>query len=174
MTEEVWKPIAGFPNYFVSDLGNVVRRVGRTSRALRGSFSKDGYRQVTLTRPCFQSTRKVHHLVLETFVGARPDGCECDHINGVPFDNRLENLHWVTRSENLRNPVTHPHLSQRRTRARAVLCVTTGDVFASITMAARELRLTRQSVEKVCLGQLNHTHGLHFRFVDAEDSINNR
>lgn len=41
----------------------------------------------------------VHRLVLITFIGDRP-GMEVNHKNGVKTDNRLENLEWVTRSEN--------------------------------------------------------------------------
>ena len=42
------------------------------------------------------------HAVLSAWVGPRPEGYECDHINGVPTDNRLENLEWVTKEENVR------------------------------------------------------------------------
>ena len=50
----------------------------------------------------------IAHTVLETFIGPRPHGLECDHINRIPHDNRLENLRWVTRSENMRNRVISP------------------------------------------------------------------
>lgn len=46
---------------------------------------------------------RVHHLVLETFVGMCPPGMQCDHINRNRTDNRLENLRWVTPKENSRN-----------------------------------------------------------------------
>jgi hypothetical protein len=38
----------------------------------------------------------VHRLVLEAFVGPCPDGHQCGHDNGVPSDNRVANLAWVT------------------------------------------------------------------------------
>ena len=34
----------------------------------------------------------VHRLVLLTFVGKPTEGQEARHVNGVPTDNRLENL----------------------------------------------------------------------------------
>ena len=37
------------------------------------------------------------------FIGMPPEGKECDHINRVRDDNRLENLRWVTKIENERN-----------------------------------------------------------------------
>ena len=45
---------------------------------------------------------KVHHAVLEAWGFPRPKGFECDHINGNKTDNRLVNLEWVTRGENVR------------------------------------------------------------------------
>ena len=45
---------------------------------------------------------QVHHAVLEAWGFPRPAGYQCDHINGNTFDNRLENLEWVTRAENIR------------------------------------------------------------------------
>lgn len=49
--------------------------------------------------------RYVHHLVLEAFVGPRPAGQEGRHLNDNPIDNRLENLAWGTRSQNLHDRV---------------------------------------------------------------------
>ena len=47
----------------------------------------------------------VHHAVLLAWVGPHPDGYQADHINGDAGDNRLENLEWVTRAENMRRAV---------------------------------------------------------------------
>ena len=44
----------------------------------------------------------VSHAVLSAWVCPRPEGMECDHINGNHLDNRLENLEWVTPAENTR------------------------------------------------------------------------
>jgi hypothetical protein len=46
-------------------------------------------------------------MVLEAFVGPCPPGMECRHLNGVPFDNRVENLTWGTASENLADRKRH-------------------------------------------------------------------
>lgn len=60
--------------------------------AIRG-----GYPEVRVTDA---KGRSVHSLVLEAFVGPRPEGLECRHLNGNPLDSRLENLRWGTKSEN--------------------------------------------------------------------------
>ncbi len=63
--------------------------------------------QVGILKNGVRRTCKVHHLVLEAFVGPRPEGMECRHLNGDPFDNRPENLAWGTRSENALDKVRH-------------------------------------------------------------------
>ena len=45
---------------------------------------------------------QVHTAVLSAWKGPCPPGYQCDHINGNPSDNRLENLEWVTPAENTR------------------------------------------------------------------------
>lgn len=50
-----------------------------------------------------QKTYRAHRLIWEMHHGPIPDGAEIDHINGNPFDNRLENLRLVSREDNARN-----------------------------------------------------------------------
>lgn len=68
-------------------------------RLLRPGPSKSGHVSVAIGRG---NSRLVHQLVLEAFVGPCPANCEVLHLNGVPFDNRLENLKYGTRSENVK------------------------------------------------------------------------
>ena len=42
----------------------------------------------------------LHIAVCLAWNGPRPDGYECDHINGIVSDNRASNLQWVTPEEN--------------------------------------------------------------------------
>ena len=43
-----------------------------------------------------------HILVCTAFHGERPEGYECDHINGNKLDWCADNLRWVTPEENIR------------------------------------------------------------------------
>lgn len=49
------------------------------------------------------STRTVHTLVMEAFVGPAPKGQEVRHLDGDPSNNRLGNLAYGSRSQNLRD-----------------------------------------------------------------------
>lgn len=113
--DELWKPVVGHENvYEVSDQGRVrslarrVRLLTRTGeetsrsvalRILRPGRVSSGHVSVAIGKG---NTRLVHQLVLEAFVGPCPEGCEVLHLNHSPDDNRLSNLKYGTRSENLR------------------------------------------------------------------------
>ncbi len=94
------RSIAGFPGYFASADGFVWSNKYGDLRRLRGRPDKDGYLQVDLWRDKKPHTRKVHHLVLEAFVGPCPAGCLARHLDDVPANNRAENLRWGTPIEN--------------------------------------------------------------------------
>lgn len=49
----------------------------------------------------------IHRLVLETFVGPRPPGMECRHLDGNPLNNNLNNLVWGTHYQNIQDRATH-------------------------------------------------------------------
>lgn len=115
MAEEIWKDIPGFEGqYQVSNLGRVksLARYARLKhwsgtesmrkvheRILRPGKSKSGHVSVAIGKG---NSRLVHQLVLEAFVGECPENHEVLHLNHVPNDNRLENLKYGTRSENMK------------------------------------------------------------------------
>jgi hypothetical protein len=111
---EQWKDVPGYEGrYQVSDLGRVrsldhrVRLVCHgvettrlsPGRLLKPGRSRSGHVSVAIGKG---NSRLVHQLVLEAFVGPRPKGAESLHLNHDPKDNRLSNLRYGTRSENLR------------------------------------------------------------------------
>lgn len=104
---EVFKVHPGYPNFWVSDHGRVWSERGRRLVGRLGPGASQGkpypmdkkYVQVTLESKTGR-TEFVHTLVLETFVSARPEGHDGDHINHDRKDNRLSNLRWRLRSEN--------------------------------------------------------------------------
>ena len=102
MSREVWKPIVGFEGrYEVSDKGRVRSLKFRGNgglRVMKGSLNQSGYRVLTLGKSRKQF--RAHCLVLEAFVGPRPDGMEGCHGDGDKDNNALRNLRWDTPSGN--------------------------------------------------------------------------
>lgn len=97
---ENWKVIPSAPRYEVSDKGGV--RNAQTKRPMRTSDNGRGYRILALRHDGQTRHRTVHSLVLEAFVGPRPPGMDVSHLNDVRDDNRLENLCYESRSDNIR------------------------------------------------------------------------
>ena len=100
-----WRLVPGHPNYEVSDAGEVRRATeGKSTaagRVLRQKAHNGKYRRVTFSSHGIQTYHFVHHLVLGAFVGDRPTTkYECNHIDSDPSNNSLQNLEWVTPSEN--------------------------------------------------------------------------
>ena len=48
---------------------------------------------------------KVHRIIWELLVGSIPDGMVIDHLNGNPWDNRIENLSCKSQRHNLQNSI---------------------------------------------------------------------
>jgi hypothetical protein len=70
---------------------------------LKQTNHTQGYRQVNVKTDKGFRTRMVHLLVLEAWVGPRPEGMVTNHKNGDKTDNRLENLEYVTQTENMKH-----------------------------------------------------------------------
>ena len=114
--KEIWKDIPGYEGkYQVSNQGRVkslerkVRSVNWYSgkeffrtvheRILRPGPVKSGHLYVVLGHG--EAGVPVHQLVMKAFVGEPPEGMEVRHLNGDPTANRLENLKYGTRTENI-------------------------------------------------------------------------
>lgn len=112
---ERWLPVVGFEGrYEVSDLGRMrplfSRRTGKykAGRIKQSACDNDGYPLTILYRADgTKRCAKIHTFVLEAFVGPRPNGMQCRHLNGNPTDNRLENLRWGTCRENQADKIRH-------------------------------------------------------------------
>lgn len=111
----MWRSVVGYEGlYEVSDQGEV-RSLDRWARCGKGGKGRrwvpgqimtyvhtlnGGHKLIRLSDGRRSRPFLVHHLVLEAFVGPRPEGKEGLHWDDIPANNSLTNLRWGTRSEN--------------------------------------------------------------------------
>ena len=120
---EIWRYIEGYEGlYQVSNEGRVksIKKfinsgIHTTENILKERITPNGYNQICLTLGGKHLYYYAHRLVAENFIPNPDNKPEVDHINGNKLDNRVENLRWTTKSENMSNPVTTEKLSEIKT-----------------------------------------------------------
>lgn len=100
---EIWKPIKGFPQYMVSNLGNVISTKSGNRKVLSKRYHNNGYIQYILRNESGGKSFKAHRLVAMAFIPNHENKPQINHINGIKDDNTVENLEWCTNLENARH-----------------------------------------------------------------------
>lgn len=102
---EIWKKIPNFSRYEASNLGRLKTfgwKGSKLEKVLAPAKTPDGYMKTVLIRDDGKKCSWcVHKFVMLAFIGERQEGYEINHINGIKDDNRIENLEYCTRHENL-------------------------------------------------------------------------
>jgi len=100
---EEFSQIPNFEGYFVSKNGVVLsKRQQIQPIVMRQMKQKDGHLYVYLYNGKGKSKKMyVHRLVLMAWIGMPKNGQEARHFNDIPYDNRIENLAWGSRIENV-------------------------------------------------------------------------
>lgn len=177
---EVWRqmydPMSGheLPGRMVSSLGRIQSQNGNRSW---GCLLKSGYFTTGIT--CCSRLRKelVHRLVAYTFLGPppAPERCFINHKDLDKGNNAVENLEYVTPSENNAHRLSNSS-ALRRGDAKAIEsrpCCSNGEWswHRSITSAAQTLRVNPGNISKCIAGRSKHTEGLEFRLarVDGDE-----
>jgi len=99
---EIYKYIKGYPDYKVSNLGNVKSYKHGKVKILKNNKSCGGYLAVGLCKQGKSQTILVHKLVAIEFLNHIPNFFEIviDHIDNNKLNNKLDNLQLITHREN--------------------------------------------------------------------------
>ncbi len=151
-----WRPLPGYEGlYRVSDLGQVysiakkkflsqrwTKQRGQGSNYLRVNVWKDGKKRNV----------RVHTAVLTAFVGPRPAGHQCRHLDGDPNNNKLSNLKWGTRKENAADMRKHGNTPGWLTDEQVLKIRRRRADGEKLTVLAKEFGVSTAAISSCCLG----------------------
>ena len=99
--DEIWKDIIGSKTYQVSNYGRVKNKI--TDYILKPQLLSETYYGVRVDINGITKTVRIHCLVTEAFLGPRPYKYDINHIDGNKLNNRLDNLEYCSKSDNVRH-----------------------------------------------------------------------
>ena len=178
---EIWKDIKGFEGlYKVSEKGSIysIPRPGTKGGILKYKYDGDYYR-VSLYKDGVGKQFLVHRILMETFVPNPLKKPQVNHIDGDKTNNDLNNLEWVTKSENQLHAyatglqkvnIVEAHKVRHEQTKRKVMQLSMDGkelkTFNSIKEAAKHIgRKDGTHISAVARGKRNSTGGFKWKYI---------
>jgi hypothetical protein len=89
--------------YFVTTDGKIIRN----DRILKPSINNAGYYSLTICHKGSKKMMMIHRIIAETYITNQFNKLEVNHIDGNKLNNHIDNLEWVSSSENKKHAYTH-------------------------------------------------------------------
>lgn len=148
---KIWLDILGYEQeYMICNLG-VIRSIKKKNFWERISTRVDraGYETVRLSKNGKSATFFMHRLLATLFLPNPENKKYVNHKNGNQLDNHLENLEWVTHSENILHGYEIGLI-----KSRPVINKCSGEEYVSIKKAASENGINPNKLKRYLSGKI--------------------
>lgn len=98
-------------------------------------IDRAGYNTIRMCKHGKTKTYFVHRLLAEAFIPNPLNKPFVNHINGVKTDNRIENLEWVSHSENIIHAYKNGLIS-KKSLEKKVIDIQSGKIYKSVIVAS--------------------------------------
>lgn len=154
------KDIQGYEGlYAITEDGQVWSY--RSNSFLRGEYLKSGYIRYSLQANGKRAKKLGHRLVAEAFLENPNNLPQVDHINRDKTNNSVENLRWVSSSDNMKN--------RPKRQVNKIYCFENGKIYLSQSNAARELGIPVETVSQSVRYGCKASKGFHFYRIQESD-----
>lgn len=181
MMEEIWKSVKGFEGlYEVSNMGRIksLHRVIMRSNGKKQSFQErilkgviSDYYQVFLSKNGKSFKEYIHRIVATHFIPNPENKPQVNHKNSNRFDNRSENLEWVTVKENHTHALKFGYraIGSNHPQAKTIYQYTKDRVFVrewgcSVDIK-NELGFKQGNISSACLGKFKTSKGFIWTYA---------
>ena len=157
---EIWKELDCFDSlYQVSNFG----RIKDEKKIITQYLDRDRYCLINLIFEKKMKLFRVHRLIAKCFIDNEYNKKQVNHKNSNPSDNRIENLEWVSASENN----CHKFIGKK-----------TSSIYRGVTYVIRDKRWLSQiqiNHKKIHLGMFKTEEEAYLKRLEyeKENNINN-
>lgn len=172
------KQVRDFPEYMITDDGRIFsanyRKSGRI-KELSACDNSRGYLHVILCKDKQRFDKVIHRLVAEAFLPNPENKKDVNHKNGIRTDNRVENLEWATRKENIqhsfdvlhRKPSGNIKRGQQNPFAKCLVQIKNGEIIAEFygcPEAQRNTGINSQHISECCKNKRHSAGGYQWKY----------
>lgn len=151
---EDWKEIKGFPNYMISNFGNVWNK--KRNRTVSTSKNNHGYMQVCLYNNGKKTVKTVHRIVAEAFLPNIYERDEVNHKDENKTNNNVNNLEWCNRKYNANYGTAIERTKEKKYKKTFMMDKITSKIlkeFSSMQEASKETGIDYNNICSVCVNK---------------------